>query len=129
MYICVDMDGTCVKHTKPLSVSITIPNSVEVLQELVEAGHHLLLFTMRSNKDGIMYLQDAVQWFKDNDIKLSGVQRNPMQWKWTESPKCYGSLYIDDAALGCPLLQGDDDHRPYVDWIKIRELLVEQNVL
>ena len=129
MYICVDFDGTCVKHTTPLSSKVTIDGSVEVLRELVDAGHHLILFTMRSNKNNILYLDEAVQWFKDNEIELSGIQKNPMQWKWTSSPKAYGSLYIDDAALGCPLLQGDSDKRPYVDWIKIRELLIEKGVL
>lgn len=129
MYICVDFDGTCVKHTKPLSSKKPIEGAVEVLKELVDAGHHLILFTLRSNKNGIMYLEEAVKWFKDNDIKLSGSQRNSTQWKWTDSPKAYGSLYIDDAAVGCPLLQGDDDIRPYVDWAEIRKILIKKGVL
>jgi hypothetical protein len=78
---------------------------------------------MRSGKE----LDDAVNWFKENNIPLYGIQKNPQQHKWTTSPKAFGKLYIDDAALGCPLIHGE--FRPYVDWIKVRENLVELNLL
>ena len=129
MYICVDIDGTCVKHTKPLSTTEDVPHAAEVLKELVNAGHKLIIFTMRSNKGGKMLLKDSEDWFKKNDIDLYASQKNPTQWAWTNSPKAYGSVYIDDAALGCPLIKEEGDLRPYVDWLKVRELLIEQNVL
>lgn len=129
MYICVDYDGTCVKHTKPLSSTEKIPGAVETLIDLTNQGHQLILFTMRSNKNKSTILDEAVQWFKDNNIPLYGVQKNPTQWAWTDSPKAYGKIYIDDAALGCPLTQDNPDERPYVDWEKVRVLLVEKGIL
>ena len=48
---------------------------------------------------------DAVNWFKKNDIPLYGINENPDQSSWTTSPKPYCHIYIDDAALGCPLIR------------------------
>lgn len=140
MYICIDFDGTCVKHEFP-EVGDTNPGSVEVLQDLVKAGHQLILFTMRSNvtnpqSDGpdILnrpgnYLDDAIKWFDDNQIPLYGIQTNPTQSVWTTSPKAYGQVYIDDAALGCPLTADSHNSRPFVDWVEVRRLLQNSGML
>lgn len=139
-YICVDFDGTCVYHEFP-KVGADAPGAVQVLKELVDAGHKLILFTMRSDVDdplstqkGIVaepgqYLQHAIDWFAYHEIPLFGIQRNPTQNSWTSSPKAYGHIYIDDAALGCPLLKRSNHDRPYVDWAKVRELLKAAEVL
>lgn len=128
MYICIDFDGTCVTHAYP-RVGEEI-GAVPVLRELVSAGHQLILFTMRSDpskkKKGA--LSDAVRWFEKHDIPLYGIQTNPSQGQWTKSPKAYGNLYIDDAALGCPLVYPDEG-RPYVDWKAVREVLIRKRVL
>jgi len=50
-----------------------------------------------------LFLDDAVNWFKENDIPLYGINENPTQKNWTNSQKAYGHLYIDDCALGCPM--------------------------
>tara|TARA_R100000951_G_scaffold116467_1_gene128431 strand:+ start:266 stop:634 length:369 start_codon:yes stop_codon:yes gene_type:complete len=122
MYICVDFDGTCVKHEYP-KVGKEI-GAIPVLKELVEKGHKLILFTMRSGKE----LKEAEQWFSDNDIKLYASQKNPTQSRWTRSPKCFGNLYIDDAALGCPLII-EQEGRPFVDWVKVREYLINNKII
>jgi hypothetical protein len=67
-------------------------------------------------------LQDAVNWFKTNGIPLYGVNENPDQKSWTDSPKIYAHCYIDDAALGCPL-KANELGRSIVDWEKVSELL------
>lgn len=132
MVIAIDFDGTCVTHEFPrLGKDI---GAVPVLKELISNGHRLILFTMRSDQ----YLKDAVNWFKKNEIPLYGIQTNPTQSQWTKSPKAYAELYIDDAALGCPLLVDtiflDDEKiqnsgRPYVDWEAVREILIEQKII
>lgn len=122
MVICVDFDGTCVEHDYP-EIGKDI-GAVPVLRDLVKGGHQLILWTMRSGTE----LEDAVEWFKFNAIPLYGVQRNPEQEAWTTSPKAYAQMYIDDAALGCPLIR-DDAWRPYVDWVKVRKLLVSAEIL
>ncbi|MDR0824817.1 MAG: hypothetical protein LBN74_06950 [Prevotella sp.] len=140
MDICIDFDGTCVTHEFP-AIGKDI-GAVPVLKELVDKGHRLILFSMRSdrkkkkkvNGEEIVVvenvLSEAVKWFEDNGIPLYGIQKNPTQRFWTSSPKAYGHLYIDDANLGCPLI--DDQNvcdRPYADWKKIREILVERKIL
>lgn len=117
-YICVDFDGTCTTHDYP-RIGVEI-GAEEVLLKLVENGHKLILFTMRSGKE----LNDAVNWFKKHKIELYGIQTNPTQKHWTSSPKAYGHLYIDDAALGCPLkIDESISSRPFVDWDTVEELL------
>ena len=79
--ICVDFDGTCVTHEYP-NVGKDI-GAAPVLKRLVQNGHNLILFTMRGNTD----LIDAVNWFRQNEIPLYGINKNPTQLGWlTTSP-------------------------------------------
>lgn len=121
--IAVDFDGTCVTHEYP-KIGRYI-GSEPVLSKLVENGHKLILWTMRSGKP----LQAAIDWFAERNIPLYGIQENPQQKSWTDSPKAYANLYIDDAALGCPLKNGFKDERPFVDWVEVEKLLIEKGVL
>ena len=134
MEICIDFDGTCVSHEFP-KIGKDI-GAIPVLNKIVEAGHNIILFTMRSDieevssddydihKQGGEYLTDAVNWFMDNNIPLYGVNVNPKQGTWTKSPKAYGQLYIDDAALGCPLVINKEiSERPFVDWNMVEQWL------
>lgn len=141
MEICIDFDGTCVTHEFP-RVGKDI-GAVPVLQKLVKSGHNLILFTMRNNCENNTgfssefpeiingnHLDDAVEWFKNNDIHLFGINRNPTQDTWTKSPKAYAQLYIDDAALGCPLVFNEVvSNRPFVDWVKVEEMLKNLGIL
>ena len=116
--IAIDFDGTCVTHDYP-NIGKDI-GAIPVLQQLVYYGHRLILFTMRSGQE----LKEAKNWFDINQIKLEGVNLNPSQATWTTSPKVYADLYIDDAALGCPLkYNGTLSNRPFVDWEKVKVLL------
>ena len=116
MIIAVDFDGTCVTHEYP-RVGKDI-GAIPVLKKLVDNNHKLILYTMRAGKE----LNDAIEWFKKNDIPLYGIQKNPTQERWTVSNKCYAELYIDDAALGCPLLYTELSLRPYVDWETVEKI-------
>jgi hypothetical protein len=128
MIIAIDFDGTCVTHDYP-EVGKDI-GAIPVLKKLIKNGHQLILWTMRSDTEILNGLTDAVNWFENNDISLYGIQRNPTQDTWTSSPKAYAQLYIDDAALGCPLkfdpyLSGRD----FVDWEKVELLLIEKGII
>ena len=133
MIINIDFDGTCVKHAFP-KVGDEI-GAVPVLKKLIANGHGLILFTMRGdrlekNPPGDsdiqdvtgLFLTDAVNWFKKHDIPLYGIQTNPTQKNWTNSPKSYAPLMIDDSALGCPMIYPEGE-RPYVDWNKVEKTL------
>jgi hypothetical protein len=139
--INLDFDGTVVTHDFP-HIGKDI-GAVPVLRRLVEKGHQLILFTMRSdrlNKKGVSdstildvtgaFLTDAINWFKENNIPLYGIQTNPTQHQWTTSPKSYAQLMIDDSALGCPLKYDEKlSLRPFVDWIKVEKMLEKINLI
>lgn len=110
MDIAIDFDGTIVKHEFPV-VGEKLPKAIYWMQKFQEAGARLLLNTMRSER----YLDDAVEYCRDNGVEFFGVNRNPEQDSWTSSPKVYAQLYIDDASFGCPLVY-EPGSRPYVDW-------------
>jgi len=133
--IGIDFDGTCVTHEFP-KVGRNI-DAAPVLRKLIQNGHRLILFTMRSDitnptstdKDIIpksgTYLSDAIEWFNINEIPLFGINENPEQKSWTTSPKPYCNLYIDDAALGCPLIRDEGlSSRPFVDWFAVNAFLI-----
>lgn len=124
MIIAVDFDGTCVTHEYPL-IGKNI-GAVEVLRELIDNRNQLILLTMRHGE----LLDQAVEWFRQNNIELWGIQENPTQHEWSQSRKVYAQLYIDDAALGCPLKEDEAlCDRPFVDWVSVKKLLVENGVI
>lgn len=122
--IAVDFDGTCVEHNYP-AIGMEVEGAVDVLRALNKRGHRIILNTMRSGDK----LDAAVKWFRDRKIELWGVNRNPEQEEWTSSPKVYADLYIDDSALGCPIMFIDGARRPVVKWSKVRTLLENDGVL
>lgn len=141
MTINIDFDGTCVTHSFPtLGKDI---GAVPVLKRLVAEGHQLILFTMRSDRKELEdvddkditnvvgdFLTQAVDWFKDNDIPLYGIQTNPTQHQWTTSPKSYAPLMIDDSALGCPLHFDESmSNRFFVDWEEVEDMLERNGIL
>lgn len=116
MIIAVDFDGTCVTHEYP-NVGKNIGAEI-VLKALTDEGHGLILYTMRDHPaDNSVQdpLQEAIDWFSQNDIPLFGVNENPTQKSWTTSPKPYAHLYIDDAALGILTIKLSG-RRPFVNW-------------
>ena len=84
----------------------------------MERGDRLILWTMRSGH----YLEEAMEYLAEHGVELWAVNQNPEQRSWTDSPKAYCHLYIDDAALGCPLVE-PGTRRAYVDWYKIWAML------
>lgn len=122
--IAVDFDGTCVDHCYP-EVGKDVPNAVVVLKRILQQNVKLILFTMRSDKE----LADAVQWFQDRDIELWGINENPEQKEWTQSPKAYANIYIDDAALGAPLTILPGYRRYFVNWIEVERHLKIKGIL
>jgi len=125
MIIAVDFDGTCVTHEYP-KVGKEIGAS-HVLKILVEEGHRIVLNTMRGKDEGTV-LKDAVKWFDKHGIPLYGVNESPSQKAWSSSPKVYAHLYIDDAALGCPLVDRGVKS-PFVDWLEVYRMLLNRNVI
>ena len=113
MKIAVDFDGTCVAYDFP-NIGNDI-GAIPVLKELIAAGHKLILWTVRSDN----HLTPAVEWFKQNDIPLYGINENPGQGKWSTSPKAHADLYIDDYSLFAEtIFDPEISKKPYLDWTK-----------
>lgn len=116
--INIDVDGTIFTHDYP-KIGSDI-GAVPVLKALTNNGHKLIIFTMRDGKE----LQDAVDWFAQNDIPIYGIQTNPTQKTWTKSPKSYANLMIDDSSIFAPLIFDETiSNRPFIDWVKVEEEL------
>ena len=122
--IAVDFDGTCVEHDYP-EVGMDVEGAVDVLRALNAKGHRIILYTMRSGSK----LEAAIKWFKQRKINLWSVNSNPEQKEWTDSVKVYAHYYIDDSALGCPIMFIDGAPRPAVNWTKVRTILENDGVL
>ena len=114
--IAIDFDGTCVDHRYP-EIGPDAPYCIETLKYFISKGHKLILYTMRDDEK----LEEAINWFNKNGIELYGIQWNPNQESWTKSNKCYAQIYIDDSALGVPLIKPNGFKRSCVDWKIIKK--------
>jgi hypothetical protein len=120
---CIDFDGTIVEHQFP-KVGKLVPHCTEVIQKLIDQGWQVVIWTMRSDK----FLDDAKVLlnglFPGNDFMYN---KSALQ-NWTTSPKVYGEFYVDDAAIGCPLIEVENE-RPYVDWKQVEQHLLAKGFL
>ena len=121
--IAIDFDGTMVAHDYP-NVGQDI-GAVPVIKKLLAARHSIILFTMRTGDQ----LKDAVNWCANHDIPLYGINNNPTQAKWSNSPKVFANFYLDDAALGCPLMHDVKTGRDHVDWSAMELLLSSKGLI
>lgn len=146
----IDFDGTCVEHDYP-----RIGNEIgaaKVLKKLVRDGNQVIVSTMRGSKQPLRQIQElhremvetgnyelfaafsdgsleeALNWFMHHDIVLYGIQTNPTQFTWTNSPKPYGNVIIDDISYGIPLVM-PEGKRPYVDWSMIEQMLIKDGYI
>ena len=124
LIIGVDFDGTVVEDAFPKVGPPAFACST-VLRLLRDKGHRIILWTVRSDK----YLDDAVQYFNDIDVPLYGINENPEQHKFSTSPKAHCNIFIDDKALGIPLIHPEDGRKPYVDWEEVHGLLRKAGAL
>lgn len=114
LVFAVDFDGTVVTNAYP---NIGRPiGAAPVLRQLVENGHRLILYTIRTGKP----LQDAIDWYQDNGIALYGVNRNPGQFSWApDAKKIFFDLCLDDRNYGTPLT--DVGTQKVFDWVRFVE--------
>jgi len=121
--ICVDFDDTILTNHFP-KLGQPIDGALSWLKKFQKEGAKLILYTMRSDhiiykdRDGsdIFPLSEAVNYLQENGIQLYGVNENPSQHTWTNSPKPYSHIYIDDRGACCPLIYDSNDMCSYVNW-------------
>lgn len=118
--IALDFDGTLVTHEYPdIGQNIGAEFWLKNAQESYECKY--ILNTMRSGNE----LVAAVNWCERVGIELWAVNQNPEQKRWTQSPKVYAHLYIDDAVLGIPLIHPNNGGRAYVNWQLVGPMFFE----
>ena len=157
--ILVDFDGTVRKETPHGYFSKDDIGSEAVLKELISKVHKIVLWTCRNTSKDNPYnynlsgspreetsLDEAVRWFEERGIELYGINEVPGQLERIgESRKLLGDLLIDDKVLGVPLKEEptdlyrvEDDKlvirknkyvSEFVDWDKVRDMLIEKGLL
>lgn len=153
--ILVDFDGTCIP-TLPVGSRLDDFNTgaEEVLKKLIEAGHKIVLWTVRNESSQNPYniiakqfigkssLCEAIDWFKKRDIQLYGVNEVPDEIsKVGVGRKVLGDFLIDDTAIGAPIKEVTIEYFSYltdsystletyhIDWEIIEQLLIKQGLL
>jgi len=120
MKLCaIDFDGTLVTHAYPVMGEDI--GAVEWVLQAQELGVSFILLTMRNGVE----LEQAIDWCEEQGINLVAANDNAPGADWSSSRKVYAHRYIDDAALGTPLIQSPLSHRPYVNWVQIGPQLLE----
>ena len=124
--IAIDFDGTIVTHEYP-HIGKPVPNAIEVIKKLKQAGCTLILLTMRGEKN---YLPEAKKYCNENGLEFDFFNCNPNQLYWSSSEKVYYEILIDDAAFGCPLTSKPEfSNRRFVDWFRVEEGLLKEGVI
>lgn len=129
MIIAVDFDGTCCVHNYP-EIGEENPYAIQTMKSLIENGYKIFLWTMRGHVKDIIddaqrdTLQEALDWLKERGIYIKG---NISPAQFSTSPKQYAAIYIDDAALGCPLTKFKG--HTVVDWLKVATMFADANII
>lgn len=152
--ILVDFDGTCIPSLPMGGYTDYDTGADKVLIDLIKKGHKIVLWTVRNESINNPYntvskqfkgktsLQEAVDWFKEKNISLFGVNEYPNEEESVgKSRKILGDILIDDVSIGIPMkevkikyyscLTGKTDYilTSHVDWEKIRLMLKNLNLL
>lgn len=131
MNIYLDFDGTVVEHDYPQIGSLN-PNSLEVIKKLQDAGHNIILNTMRVEfDDGSM--QEALDFINMNEsvtgIKIEQqTEQKIYPPKWNLD-KIENDIFIDDIASNIPLIKAPVVGGFMVDWIEIEKQLKRKGII
>ncbi len=113
MTIAVDFDGTIVEDRYP-QIGKERPFAVATLKQLMNDGHHLILWTVRKGER----LDEAVKWCEDRGVRFFAVNKDFDDDELDQlhhSRKIKADLFIDDRSVtGLP------------DWGVIYQLITQK---
>ena len=130
MNIYLDFDGTIVEHDFP-KIGKLNPYALEVIKKLQDAGHNIILNTMRVEfEDGT--LEEALDYINLNE-EVAGIsilqyterKIHPRRW---DLDKIENDIYIDDIAANIPLIKASMVNGFMVDWAKVDSQLMEKGL-
>lgn len=123
--IAVDFDGTIVTHEYPACGKM-VPGVIPTIKALQDNGHEIFLWTMRAwDPKNQTILEEAVAFCEGAGLVFSGINQSPQQF--SSSKKQYASIYIDDAAAGCPLCNYEG--HAVCDWFVIAQILYNRDYI
>ncbi|MBQ2121007.1 MAG: hypothetical protein II199_00770 [Bacteroidaceae bacterium] len=97
MTIAVDFDGTIVEDRYP-QIGKERPFAVATLKQLMNDGHHLILWTVRKGER----LDEAVKWCEDRGVRFFAVNKDFDDDELDQlhhSRKIKADLFIDDRSV------------------------------
>ena len=103
--ILVDFDGTIVESAFP-KIGPPMLGAFEVLREMKEAGHKLILWTCREDEGyniNKQYLRDAIKFCLENGIEFDAVNKaldDDFRSEHVQKRKPHADFHIDDRNLG-----------------------------
>lgn len=97
MIISIDFDGTIVEDNYP-QIGPIKANVSEVINQLKQDGHYLILNTCRTNG----HLLEAINFCLENAIVFDRINDNipGLTAKYGATRKIYADVYIDDHNIG-----------------------------
>ena len=147
--VAIDIDDTIIPHTYPNFDPATIlPGCLQALQAVCQMSDRVgvVLCSMRHtnyyrgnpspprgnqqprklepvfrptrNGDTIT---PVAEYLKANSVRILGINEAPGQWRWTNSPKAYYHVLIDDRNIGIPLTD-----EGCVDWAVVGPMLKQR---
>lgn len=125
-FICIDFDGTIVEHKFPY-IGQPVPLAIEYMDKFISYSNvKMILYTMRSDQLSGNFLTSAVDYLNNNGIYDFWVNENQGQKVWSSSPKVFGNVYIDDCAIGTPMIKPEGFDSLVVDWSIIGPMVIEK---
>ena len=131
MQIFLDFDGTVVEHYYPL-IGAYNPGCKEVISKLQQAGHEVILNTYRVEIEDES-LKQALLFLYTLGLPIAITQKtntkiHPPTWNIKEAIE-NGKLFIDDIAIGIPLIDAPVSGGKMVDWKKIKHELENYKII
>lgn len=119
--IFLDFDGTVVYHRYP-EIGDLIPESINVIKELISNGHTVILNSYRSNS---LQTDSALNFLKEFGIEIESTKYKIIPIKFDLDNIL---IFIDDITSNIPLLI-DDKNLNYVDWATLKKLFKNKKIL
>lgn len=101
-----------------------VPHAFYWLHRFLDLDCKLILWTCRYDGDDVgPTLTDAIKFCRKNGIEFWGINQNP---HWSKSPKILCDIFIDDRAIGCPLVNMGTEALPrhIIDWTKMGPMVL-----
>lgn len=128
MIIYLDFDGTVVEHAYP-KIGREVPHAMRVIKRLQDAGHEIILNTMRCEMDKKELMKALEYIISHYKVELKPIIPTTEKIYPTWDPTNKKEIFIDDSANGTPIIPAVYDGIMMVDWLAVEKILEENKVL